>query len=386
MEALEQSAPVRRSLGLVTPLASLILILVLLYLGRLFFITLFSSIMLAFILDPMVAFFMRFRLPRGAASFVACALLLVSLYLAGLGLWTQGVGFLGDLPTYTRRISDLVDSASQRLEEVERSAQDVLVPRRMREQQVAQQALAAAAARGKARRRAADAPAAPPPIQEVRIKQDDPPLFNSLYNYLREFSDVLLMTSFVPFLIYFSLSWHDHLRRSALSMADGEGREMLERAWEGIANVARAYVVGNFLLGVLISVAASIFFWFSKIPYWQMAGPLSGFLTLVPYLGLPLSLIPPFVAMLPVYSGWTAYLLVGTTVSLFHLLALNLLYPKLVGARVHLNPLTVTVALMIWYLIWGGAGLVLAIPITASIKAVLDNIPRLRGYGRLMGN
>lgn len=386
MEALEQSAPVRRSLGLVTPLASLILILVLLYLGRLFFITLFSSIMLAFILDPMVAFFMRFRLPRGAASFVACALLLVSLYLAGLGLWTQGVGFLGDLPTYTRRISDLVDSASQRLEEVERSAQDVLVPRRMREQQVAQQALAAAAARGKVRRRAADAPAAPPPIQEVRIKQDDPPLFNSLYNYLREFSDVLLMTSFVPFLIYFSLSWHDHLRRSALSMADGEGREMLERAWEGIANVARAYVVGNFLLGVLISVAASIFFWFSKIPYWQMAGPLSGFLTLVPYLGLPLSLIPPFVAMLPVYSGWTAYLLVGTTVSLFHLLALNLLYPKLVGARVHLNPLTVTVALMIWYLIWGGAGLVLAIPITASIKAVLDNIPRLRGYGRLMGN
>lgn len=386
MEALEQSAPVRRSLGLVTPLASLILILVLLYLGRLFFITLFSSIMLAFILDPMVAFFMRFRLPRGAASFVACALLLVSLYLAGLGLWTQGVGFLGDLPTYTRRISDLVDSASQRLEEVERSAQDVLVPRRMREQQMAQQALAAAAARGKVRRRAADAPAAPPPIQEVRIKQDDPPLFNSLYNYLREFSDVLLMTSFVPFLIYFSLSWHDHLRRSALSMADGEGREMLERAWEGIANVARAYVVGNFLLGVLISVAASIFFWFSKIPYWQMAGPLSGFLTLVPYLGLPLSLIPPFVAMLPVYSGWTAYLLVGTTVSLFHLLALNLLYPKLVGARVHLNPLTVTVALMIWYLIWGGAGLVLAIPITASIKAVLDNIPRLRGYGRLMGN
>ena len=42
------------------------------------------------------------------------------------------------------------------------------------------------------------------------------------------------------------------------------------------------------------------------------------------------------------------YLILGTTVAFFHLLALNLLYPKLVGSRVHLNPLVVTVALMFW--------------------------------------
>ncbi|WP_305017126.1 AI-2E family transporter [Mycobacterium tuberculosis] len=46
-----------------------------------------------------------------------------------------------------------------------------------------------------------------------------------------------------------------------------------------------------------------------------------------------------------------------------HLFALNLLYPKIVGARVHLNPLAVTIALMFWGLIWGGIGLVLAVPI-----------------------
>ncbi len=61
----------------------------------------------------------------------------------------------------------------------------------------------------------------------------------------------------------------------------------------------------------------------------------------------------------------------------FHLLALNLLYPKLVGSRVHLNPLVVTVALMFWGAIWGGLGLVLAIPVTAGIKAVCDNVSGL---------
>jgi predicted PurR-regulated permease PerM len=57
-----------------------------------------------------------------------------------------------------------------------------------------------------------------------------------------------------------------------------------------------------------------------------------------------------------------------------------------VGARVHLNPLAVTIALMFWGTIWGGIGLVLAIPITAAIKAVLDNVERLQPYGRMLGD
>jgi hypothetical protein len=40
---------------------------------------------------------------------------------------------------------------------------------------------------------------------------------------------------------------------------------------------------------------------------------------------------------------------------------MNLLYPKIVGQRVHLNPLVVAVALMFWSVPWGAAGLILAI-------------------------
>jgi predicted PurR-regulated permease PerM len=67
-------------------------------------------------------------------------------------------------------------------------------------------------------------------------------------------------------------------------------------------------------------------------------------------------------------------------------LALNLLYPKVVGSRVHLNPLVVTVALMFWATLWGAAGLMLAIPITAGIKAVCDNVESLQPYGKLLGD
>jgi predicted PurR-regulated permease PerM len=74
------------------------------------------------------------------------------------------------------------------------------------------------------------------------------------------------------------------------------------------------------------------------------------------------------------------------SVGLMHLIALNVLYPKIVGSRVHLNPLVVTLSLMIWGFLWDAPGLVLAIPLTAGIKAVCDNVKALRRFGKLLGD
>ena len=115
-------------------------------------------------------------------------------------------------------------------------------------------------------------------------------------------------------------------------------------------------------------------------------GVVSGFLSLVPYIGLPLAIIPAFASALMMYNGVTPYVIISAEVAFFHLMALNLLYPAIVGARVHLNPLAVTIALMFWGSLWGGIGLVLAIPITAGAKAVFDNIEGLQPYGQLLGD
>jgi predicted PurR-regulated permease PerM len=78
--------------------------------------------------------------------------------------------------------------------------------------------------------------------------------------------------------------------------------------------------------------------------------------------------------------------MIAGVVALFHLLAMNVLYPKIVGPRVHLNPLVVSLALMFWSVLWGAAGLILGIPLTAGIKAVCDNVKSLERYARLLGD
>ena len=52
----------------------------------------------------------------------------------------------------------------------------------------------------------------------------------------------------------------------------------------------------------------------------------------------------------------------------------------------HLNPLVVTMALMLFGFIWDAPGLLLAIPLTAAIKAVCDNVRELRAFGKFLGD
>jgi predicted PurR-regulated permease PerM len=351
----------------------------LLYYGQVFFITVIIAFMIAFLLEPAVRLLMKIRMPRGLASFLVCALWLGCLYFAGLGLYIEGTAMADDLPAYGARINQIVDSAAVRVESFETNVYRTLVPKRFQDQDAVPPE---PAPRGK--RKPTD-PVPAPPVQEVRVRQEPTAVVSYIYEYLHSFYSVLLMASFIPFLVYFILSWGDHLRSRLLFTLEGEPRYTVAKALDGVGDMVRAYVVGNFLLGVLLGVASVILFASVGLPYWQIVGPMSGFLSLVPYIGMPLALIPPLFAALP-KNDPALYLFLLASVGLLHLFALNLLYPKFVGSRVHLNPLAVTIALMLWGILWGGIGLILAIPITAGMKAICDNVTSLKPYGRLLGD
>jgi predicted PurR-regulated permease PerM len=376
--------PGHRQRSLALNILALAAAIALLYFGRVFLITLVIAVIIAFLLDPLVHFFMKLRLPRALASFVVCSMALLVVYLIGLGLYTELYSLVDDLPTYSQRIGEVIDQAATRIDAVEKETYQLIVPKRYREPEppdTSQQT------RPKKRRSAAPPePAQPPAVQEVRIKPEPTPLFSYIYNYVSSFYNVLLMGSFIPFLVYFMLSWRDHLRRSFLYLFDVTDRQVVGRSSERVAEMARAYMLGNFLLGILLAIASTLFFVALRLPYSILIGPISGFLSLVPYVGVPLAVLPQLIAALAIYDQPTMYIVIALVVTLLHLFALNLLYPKMVGGRVHLNPLVVTISLMFWGTLWGGIGLILAIPIMAGIKAVCDNVSSLAAYGKLLGD
>ena len=105
----------------------------LLYFGRAFCITLVIAVMIAFILDPFVAFVMRTGISRGVASFLVCSVALSLFYLIGLGAYTEVATLSSELPAYSSRANELVDSVADRLDKMEQNAYKLLIPKRLQE-------------------------------------------------------------------------------------------------------------------------------------------------------------------------------------------------------------------------------------------------------------
>ena len=382
------SKAVQDARNIALPVIALGVVVAILYFGRVFFITSIVAVVIAFILEPFVALLMRLRFPRTLASFVVCAVALLFLYVVVMGAYSQIAALSSALPNYGERLGDLIDGVQQKVADAEDRTYRVLVPARQR-QQAAEQAKTPPPPPKAAHRGKQPAPTLPAPlagvIPEVRIHEERTPIGDFLAARWSSLYEFLLMASFVPFLVYFMLSWRDHINRSFLQFFHGESRLVAARSLQGIAEMVRAFVVGNAMLGLMLALISSIVFWLIHVPFPGLVGPLSGLLSLVPYVGLPLAMLPPLLAALAPNTV-SIYVLAIISVAVMHLVAMNLLYPKVVGSRVHLNPLIVTFSLMLWGFLWDAPGLLLAIPMTAALKAVCDNVKGLRQIGKFLGD
>jgi predicted PurR-regulated permease PerM len=114
-------------------------------------------------------------------------------------------------------------------------------------------------------------------------------------------------------------------------------------------------------------------------------GFLGGVLVIIPYIGILIgSALPIIIALITKDSYWYA---VGVmAVFLFvHILEGNLITPYVVGSKVSINPLVAIFALLLFGKLWGLAGLILALPVTAICKIIFDLLPGFKAVGFLLG-
>ena len=334
------------------------IILGFLYMAGPLVMTIVVSVLLASTLDPAVRLMTSRGIPRGLAAMTMVLVLLGAGYLAFYLFYAQAVNFAADLPKAMATLRTHVLTFREKANAFERQTQAVISPRDT------------------------EGPDLPPDETRAASSMED-----LLGVGWKSVSEVLVLASFVPFLVYFFLTWKSHLRRNAVFIVTGENRVVAERTIDGISRMIHGFVVGNVIIGLILSVVSGVFFHLMGLHYSVFLGPISGFLSLVPYFGVVLALLPPMIVGLTQFNTTLAPLVVLMAgVVVMHLLALNVLYPKIVGSRVHLNPVIVTLAIMFWGWLWGGMGLILAVPITAAMKAICDNVSALRPYGRLLGD
>jgi predicted PurR-regulated permease PerM len=326
----------------------------LIYLLKVVFVTILVSALLAFALDPLVVLLSHLRIPRFVGAIFALLLLGVVAVATAFFFYNRAVDFLNELPEYSSTIrEDLrkIESQADKLEENTRT----IIPDR----------------KGKK----------PIPVEV----QEAPGLTKIISSGATQYGDIALALGFAPFLIYFMLTWKSHVHSATLHIFPTEQRPAAYRTIGRISEMVRSFIVGNCIVGLLNAVASTIVFWYVGLPYFYFLGIISAFLGLVPYLGLFFALFAPIAAGMGVLNKGQLLIVFFTVIAL-HVVGMNLLYPKLIGRRLRLNPLAVSLSILFWGWIWGALGLILAIPLMASAKIICDFVEPLRGLALWLGD
>ena len=108
-------------------------------------------------------------------------------------------------------------------------------------------------------------------------------------------------------------------------------------------------------------------------------------LNFIPSIGSVLAtLLPlPVVLVSPSVSPTVAVLAIAIPGAL-QLVIGNVLEPRIMGSELDLHPVTILLTLIFWGMLWGIVGMLLATPITAVMKIVLDRFEGTRVLGELM--
>jgi predicted PurR-regulated permease PerM len=330
-------------------LLALALILVFLYLAASVVITLLLSILVAYFLDPVVEFLEKMRMPRTLASMLTVLFLIGVLLAVGYGLYSRTSDFAANWPKYSGTLREALNSVETRLNGLERQVSESTSEQKGRSRTLAgaENALRAA-----------------------------------VVHLIGSLSGLVLEVTFVPFLVFFMLSEKQGVWHSTLQLFPVSRRTSVKETLEDLRDVLRDYLVGMSLMTLIVIAASSVFFWAMGLDYPILIGIVSGLLNMVPYFGAVLSWLPPFLIALAKLHSAGSYALIAGVLMAIHMLSNNLLAPALVGKKVRLNALSITIALLFWGWIWGGMGLLLAIPVTASLRVICDHTESWKPVGR----
>lgn len=317
-------------------------------------ITLICAILIAFVLEPGVGLLERLRIPRWLGSLAMVLIALSLVYLLFYAVYDRAASFGSQLPDLTLRIRQIVSHYQAVLAHLRQSTSSLVSPS-------PENALPA-----------------------VRLQEES----GWTQFLLRGIGSVYAFTvtvMFIPFLVFFMLTSKHHLYSATVNLFSTGRRHQVEDTLIAIGQMIRQYVLGNALVALIAMALITPVFLLIHLPYAVILGGVAAILDLVPYIGVALAILPPLLIALVQSSSATPIIIIAATVSVVHFISVNLLTPKLVGSRVRLNALSVTVAMMFWGWLWGAMGLVLAVPITAALKAVCDNVPSLRRVGDWLG-
>jgi AI-2 transport protein TqsA len=168
----------------------------------------------------------------------------------------------------------------------------------------------------------------------------------------------------------------------------GERRRRIPTAddwWSEVERRVKRYLVTKVALSAVTGFLVTAVLAILGVDLAAVFGLFAFLLNFIPSIGsIIATLLPvPVVLVSPTISPTAAVLAIAVPGVMQFLLG-NVLEPKLMGESLDLHPVTILLALMLWGALWGIVGMLLAVPITASLKILFERIDATRAVADLL--
>lgn len=304
----------------------------------------------AYVLIPVVEFLKRLKIPHFLAVVIVMAILLAIGVLFVIFAISQIAGLAQELPEYQVSIQNSIDTVQTWVNE-----------------------------------QLAAIPGLAVDLSSLKLNTSNiANLGKILFKGIGSLTSIGLSGFLLFFLTFFMLSDYNSYVGKINRVLGQTNEEKQSVILAQISKELRGFISVKVIITIGLSIIMTIGFLILGIPYAYIWGPLAGIMNLVPYIGPVIGAIPPIIV--GGLSGGLS-LLIWTTAFVFviQMLESNVITPRLTANTVDLNPLAVLVSSIIWGYLWGGIGVVLAVPITAAIKVLCDNVESLQPIGILLG-
>jgi predicted PurR-regulated permease PerM len=358
-------------------LATSVVIVAGLYLGRSVLIPITLAILLSFLLAPLVEVLDRIRIPSGLAALLAVVLALgVIVGISGL-IGSQVADLAGQVPQYASTIEMKVSAVQQFISlRFDAVIRDIGHP--------FGEAPVPHAAPGTP---TAQAPASPgphpipvevhaPPTSAVTIAEK---IVEPLIDPLGSLAIVFIVSTFI-------LAQRDDLRDRVIRLFGASDLHRTTIAMDETARRLSRYFLAQLAINVSFGTVVGTVLYFIGLPTPLLWGIIAMLLRFLPYIGSPLAAVLPTLLAAATSPGWTE---VACTLALFgglEAITGQVVEPLVYGRSTGLSPFAVVVAAIFWTWIWGPIGLILSTPLTLCLMILGRHVERLEFLDILLGD
>ena len=194
-------------------------------------------------------------------------------------------------------------------------------------------------------------------------------------------TDFILVMAYIFLLLYF----RSHIRSFILKLVPTAQQTEMNKMLTGITFVSQQYLVGLAKMIVCLWIMYGIGFSLVGVKNALFFAVLCGLLEIIPFIGNLTGTSLTVLVSVVQGAGMPMVISIVATYLVVQFIQEWILSPIIVGTQVKINAFTTIIAMVLGELIWGVAGIFLAIPLIAMFKIVCDHIEPLKPYGFLIG-